>query len=129
MSVNEWLRRHFEHFDLNEPLFYHFPFGLRFELGYPSRVIDESAYFEQLQQRAVELFEQLFGDGRKMYIRTRHFVWADDPIIERLERDSASLSEFLNTETAARIVEEERIPEYAGYWITIVNVWILCFLI
>lgn len=130
VRVNEWLRRQFEHLDLNEPLFYHIPFGLRFELGYPPHAIDESTYFEQLQQRAVELFEQLFGDGRQMYIRTRQFIWADeweedkdrltkgnddgtdDLIIERLEGDSVSLSELLNTETAARIVEEERIPEY-----------------
>lgn len=130
VNVNEWLRRHFAQVDLNEPLFYHVPFGLRFELGYPPLAIEEPTYFEQLQQRAVELFEQLFGDGRKMYIRTRSFVWADElegyqdnhakeqddgadaPIIEKWERDTVSLHDFLNKEGVSLIVEEERIPEY-----------------
>lgn len=111
-DFNDWLEQTFPQMKLEVPLFYNFPLGLRFELGVPYRGIDDPTYFEQLQQRAISLFEAVFAESEQVCVMTFTYqaVLSD---IERIERNEVQvLSTYLQPECFSQITIHSKQPDY-----------------
>lgn len=111
-NFNHWLEQTFPQMKLEVPLFYNFPLGLRFELGVPYRGIDDPTYFEQLEQRAISLFEAVFAESEQVCVMTFTYqtVLSD---IERIERNEVQVLEnYLQPECLLQVSLHSERPDY-----------------
>lgn len=111
-DFNHWLEQTFPQMKLEVPLFYNFPLGLRFELGVPYRGIDDPTYFEQLEQRAVSLFEAVFAESEQVCVMTFTYQTALSDI-ERIERNEVQVLEnYLRPECFSQVSLHSERPDY-----------------
>lgn len=114
-DFNHWLEQTFPQMKLEVPLFYNFPLGLRFELGVPYRGIDDPTYFEQLEQRAVSLFEAVFAESEQVCVITFTYqtVLSDIEHIEHIERNEVQVLEnYLQPECLSQVSLHSERPDY-----------------
>lgn len=111
-DFNHWLEQTFPQMKLEVPLFYNFALGLRFELGVPYRGIDDPTYFEQLEQRAVSLFEAVFAESEQVCVLTFTYqtVLSD---IKHIERNEVQVLEnYLQPECLSQVTLHSERPDY-----------------
>ena len=111
-DFNQWLEQTFPQMKLEVPLFYNFPLGLRFELGVPYRGIDDPTYFEQLEQRAISLFEAVFAESEQVCVMTFTYQTALSDI-EHIERNEVQVLEnYLQPEYISQVSIHSEQPDY-----------------
>jgi hypothetical protein len=71
--LTDYLKSHFPGIQLESPLFYNAPIGIRFELGVPYRGIDDPAYFTNIYMRSSIIFREVFEPDEEMFVVVKSF--------------------------------------------------------
>ncbi|WP_204825131.1 DUF3885 domain-containing protein [Paenibacillus nicotianae] len=111
-DFNQWLEQTFPQMKLEVPLFYNFPLGLRFELGVPYRGIDDPTYFEQLEQRAISLFEAVFAESEQVCVMTFTYQTALSDIKHIYRNEVQVLENYLQLECLPQVILHSERPDY-----------------
>ncbi|KGL41318.1 hypothetical protein BMT55_03410 [Listeria newyorkensis] len=104
-SFETYFSHNFGKLQLEPPLFYHAPVGIRFELGDPAEM-DEEIYFKRVNYRAKRLFQEIFEPSDLIYL----VVDKDTDSIRRYLKNK-NLKYSLSMDSNSRIILKCKIED------------------
>ncbi|MCZ0070841.1 DUF3885 domain-containing protein [Bacillus sonorensis] len=67
-AIDKYLNEHIEGIALRPPLFYNWPYGIRFEISMPWADHAEADNLRQIKERSLTIFTQVFSDTDEMML-------------------------------------------------------------
>lgn len=108
--VNDFMKQHFNDLNLNPPLFYNWPIGIRFEIALPGR--DKHTNPDnllQIKERSTKIFEDVFNPEDDLFFVTDITCEKQDSFLQK--KPSNIYKKYVRNKSILRKLQHKIIPD------------------
>ena len=108
MLVEYFMKNHFNNLTLRPPLFYSWPYGIRFEISMPWIEHENQNNLQQIKERSTVIFNQVFHDTDDILLITDIHCEKYDTFLQR--RPTNVYKKYIKNKKLLKTLKHHRLP-------------------
>lgn len=107
-TLSKLMMNHFDNLTLRPPLFYHWKYGIRFEIAMPWVEHTEKRNLDQIKERSTGIFNKVFHNSNEMLLITDVHSAKNDSILQR--RPTKVYQKFIKDKKLRAKLQHHKLP-------------------